>query len=193
MDAPRCSGTLTSGKSKGKPCTRPAGWQTDHPGIGPCLYHGGGDSMWLASDEQEQVEVVVRSALFDKVEAMREDPDLFDGRRELALARALLEKAVEKVEETDYQSPMALQEVRQWIALLLSGQEKVIKSLVSRDYFMTAGAVLLVLKQTGDIWHQEMQKVLDASPELAEMLKDIETRVASRLRHELILPEVTGQ
>ena len=29
------------GRQTGQPCGRPAGWGTDHPGDGPCKFHGG--------------------------------------------------------------------------------------------------------------------------------------------------------
>lgn len=38
-DKPKCGAARRGGS--GSPCTRPAGWGTEHPGIGRCKLHGG--------------------------------------------------------------------------------------------------------------------------------------------------------
>src|SRR5690348_4530669 len=38
---PKCGGRRRAAESEGKPCTRPAGWGTDHAGTGRCKLHGG--------------------------------------------------------------------------------------------------------------------------------------------------------
>lgn len=59
-DRPRCGG-----KRKNRPecCRRPAGWGTDHPGIGRCKLHGGSTPSHQASARAEQARRTEAEAL----------------------------------------------------------------------------------------------------------------------------------
>lgn len=84
-DKPLCGAKL----SKGKPgtCRRPAGWGTEHVGIGACKLHGGKTESHNKSAQLEQA---------------RRDVDLFAARRDIHPAEALLELVQWTAGEVDY-------------------------------------------------------------------------------------------
>lgn len=82
---PKCGAKL----SKGKPgtCRRPAGWGTEHVGIGACKLHGGKTSSHIKAAKTEQA---------------RRDVELFAARRDIRPAEALLELVQWTAGEVDY-------------------------------------------------------------------------------------------
>jgi hypothetical protein len=72
---------------EGQTCRRPAGWGTDHPGIGPCKLHGG-------STPAHKTAAAVTQAKRDVV--------LFGARRDIHPAEALLELVQWTAGEVDY-------------------------------------------------------------------------------------------
>lgn len=86
---PRRYDTCGSKLSKGKPgsCTRPAGWGTDHPGIGACKLHGGSTPSHKTAAVKEQA---------------RRDVALFAARRDIDPGDALLELVQWTAGEVDY-------------------------------------------------------------------------------------------
>lgn len=83
-DKPKCGAPKRQGEGS---CTRPAGWGTDHVGIGKCKLHGG-------STPSHQ-----RNA--QRVRAER-DVELFGARRDVHPAEALLELVQWTAGEVDY-------------------------------------------------------------------------------------------
>ncbi|GAA0528664.1 hypothetical protein GCM10010172_06580 [Paractinoplanes ferrugineus] len=51
-DKPKCGGKRRAAESNGAPCTRPAGWGTDHPGTGRCKLHGGATPSHVAAGKK---------------------------------------------------------------------------------------------------------------------------------------------
>ncbi|MFC5268440.1 hypothetical protein ACFPJ1_40580 [Kribbella qitaiheensis] len=79
-----CGGKKRQGEGD---CTRPAGWGTDHPGLGKCKLHGG-------STQNHKTAAVATQA--------RRDVVLFGGRRDIHPADALLELVHWTAGEVDY-------------------------------------------------------------------------------------------
>lgn len=70
----------------GGPCRRPAGWGTDHSGIGRCKLHGGRNPVRHGRYSQ-----IKREELRDAIARFEADPDPLNILPELAAARALFE------------------------------------------------------------------------------------------------------
>lgn len=91
--------TVCAAKTRsGTLCQRPAGWGTDHVGIGRCKLHGGATPV-----KTGRYSVVKRQALQEKMQQYYNDPSAGDLRSELALLRALLQDYLDRLDEhTDY-------------------------------------------------------------------------------------------
>lgn len=79
--------TCGATKRAGGPCTRPAGWGTDHPGIGTCKLHLGSTKGHTTAARVEQA---------------RRDVVLFAARRDIDPGEALLELVQWTAGEVDY-------------------------------------------------------------------------------------------
>lgn len=81
------------GNGLGFKCTRPAGWQTDHPGTGACGRHGGGAG---APIQKGRKAYVTRSKLANKIDDLLANRAvLTDLSKELAAAKAVFEEMIE--------------------------------------------------------------------------------------------------
>jgi len=83
-------------KSNGEPCQRPAGWGTDHAGVGKCKLHGGAS--------------VVKHGFYSKysnhrlakmIDKISNDEDLLDLRKTIALQQSLILNILEKLEDDE--------------------------------------------------------------------------------------------
>lgn len=83
----------------GRPCQRPAGWGTDHPGSGRCKFHGG------ASTGPKSGPGLYRRKLTPELQAIYDqfltDPNLKRLDEEVALVKALIVQAIEKKYQPD--------------------------------------------------------------------------------------------
>lgn len=75
----------------GEPCTQPAGWGTDHVGVGPCKLHGGASPI-----KHGRYSKLRREALRDLIAQYEQDPDPLNLLPELATARALLQDFLDR-------------------------------------------------------------------------------------------------
>lgn len=82
-DRTKCGANTRSGH----PCGRPAGWGTEHPGIGTCKLHGG------STTNHNKAAAVVQA---------QRDVELFAARRDIHPAEALLELVQWTAGEVDY-------------------------------------------------------------------------------------------
>lgn len=80
-DPRHCGGRKRQGEGT---CTRPAGWGTDHVGVGPCKLHGGNNRV-----KHGRYSRIKRSALRHLIAEYEADPDPLNILPELAAERAL--------------------------------------------------------------------------------------------------------
>lgn len=59
MSSARCGGKTRTPDKKGKPCARPAGWGTPHPGYGKCKFHGGSTKNGRKAAKKEWVDTQI--------------------------------------------------------------------------------------------------------------------------------------
>jgi hypothetical protein len=76
---------------QGTPCSRPAGWGTDHVGQGRCKLHGGASPI-----KHGRYSKVARAKLSSVLEAIEADPDPLNLLPELQLVRAQAAYFLEK-------------------------------------------------------------------------------------------------
>lgn len=108
--APRICGAKA--KSTGKPCTRPAGWSTEHPGEGRCKFHGGvvgrqlkhGRSVKQVSDPMRYSQLG-NPRIRTLIAEFAADPDPLNVLPELATMRALAQDYIERVEKGEKGEP----------------------------------------------------------------------------------------
>ena len=93
-------------KSTGLPCTREAGWGTDHVGEGRCKFHGGVVGRQLIHGRQvKQVSDPMRYSRLSNprirqlIAEFQQDPDPLNVLPELATMRALLTDYLERVQK----------------------------------------------------------------------------------------------
>jgi hypothetical protein len=82
-------------RQAGRPCSRPAGWGTDHPGGGRCKLHGGASSGRPVTHGRYSLKH--RKSLLGKVDRLLSDPTPGDLSQELALTRALLQDYLDRL------------------------------------------------------------------------------------------------
>jgi len=75
-------------------CRHPAGFRTDHPGIGPCYLHGGRTPV-----KHGRYSKIRPLQLRKLIQAHEEDPDPLNLLPELALGRALFEDFLKRAKE----------------------------------------------------------------------------------------------
>jgi hypothetical protein len=78
------------------PCTRPAGWGTEHPGLGRCKLHGGRGQLAGQLSKGGRWSRLTVPRIRNLVDAHNADGDPLNPLPELALARSLLEDYVER-------------------------------------------------------------------------------------------------
>lgn len=71
-------------------CGQPAGWGTDHTGVGRCKYHNG------RPPTHGRYARYLSTSLGDEIARLKEDPDPLNLDEELATARALLARALDR-------------------------------------------------------------------------------------------------
>src|SRR5687768_3240460 len=86
-------------RQTGQPCSRPAGWGTDHAGLGKCKLHGGASSG--RPPIHGRYSLAHRRSLQAKVERFLLDPTPGDLTGELALTRALLQDYLDRFASED--------------------------------------------------------------------------------------------
>lgn len=84
------------GKQKGQPCKRPAGWGTDHPGVGKCKLHGG-----LSPAPTGRYSKIQRPRVKELLQQFESDPDPMNLLPEAQLLRALLTDYIERYDAQD--------------------------------------------------------------------------------------------
>lgn len=93
-DGPHATCGATT-KRKGTPCSKPAGWRTDHAGVGRCYLHGGATPV-----KHGRYSTIKHERLRTLIEQHAAADDPLNILPELAAARALFQDFVERYEET---------------------------------------------------------------------------------------------
>lgn len=73
------------GRQKNCPCRHPAGFRTDHPGVGRCYLHGGRNPI-----KHGRYSTIIPAQLRATFEALRADPDMNSLAEEVARLRLVL-------------------------------------------------------------------------------------------------------
>lgn len=110
------------GRSRHKgagPCGNPAGYKTDHPGVGACKYHGG-----CTPIKHGKYATTAHEPLRLLIEQYERDPDPLSMVSELATARAVFQTYLNKI--TDYGLSA---EVVELIVRLVSDITRIIKRI----------------------------------------------------------------
>ncbi|NLA83026.1 MAG: hypothetical protein GX854_00550 [Clostridiales bacterium] len=81
-------------KGSGEPCQRPAGWGTDHPGVGKCKLHGGASPV-----KHGLYSKYTSHRLADMVDKLSNDEELLDLRKTIALQQALILNILDQIKK----------------------------------------------------------------------------------------------
>ncbi|WP_406507643.1 hypothetical protein [Streptomyces sp. NBC_00212] len=120
-------------KQQPGPCTRPAGWGTDHAGAGRCKLHGGSTPNQKASAARQHAEAEARAVLAELGVAPVEDPL----KQLLALAGQVLawQKAtaelVNRLDAVRYQSATGSEQIRAEVVLYERAMDRAVAVLTA--------------------------------------------------------------
>ena len=125
--------------SSGRACRLPAGWGTEHEGVGPCRYHegkaAGGRYVPLVALADEGLRPLVTRLI-------EQDMELFDLRYELAVLRAVFARESGKADARQ------LAELARAIAAVAA---KLREMEVGKHYYVHVNVVGLVLRAVGEV------------------------------------------
>lgn len=87
---------------QGLPCKRPAGWGTNHAGIGKCKLHGGSSPIKHGLYSKQ---LAHSTDIQQRIEQLKNDPELVNIASHLAAVVACLEKVIEQLtsDHKDYE------------------------------------------------------------------------------------------
>lgn len=91
METHTTCGAKTTSTPDGAPCSKVAGWRTDHPGQGRCYLHGGGSPI-----KHGRYSKITRPRIKAWLEEFESDPDPLNLEAEVKLLRALIIDYVER-------------------------------------------------------------------------------------------------
>src|SRR6056297_3141188 len=80
-------------KKDGSPCQKPAGWGTDHPGVGKCKLHGGATPV-----KHGLYSKYTNNRLAEKIDELSENEELLDLRKTIALQQSIILNILEKMD-----------------------------------------------------------------------------------------------
>lgn len=109
----------------GRPCRKMAGAGTAHRGTGFCFYHD--KTAVIISDDHRTVAVHLRSQQFrQRVRQLQSDPQILELDREIAVARALLERVEHGTEDIgEYPRPVIFNMILQTIGRLVERKHRI--------------------------------------------------------------------
>jgi len=119
---PICGSTLTY---SGRPCRKPAGAGTAHPGEGYCFYHD--KTAVIVNDGHRTLPFHLSSQTFRKrAIELSSDPNILDLDREIAFARVLLERVEHGTEDIgDYPRPVIFNMILATIGRLVERKHRI--------------------------------------------------------------------
>jgi len=126
--------------SSGKPCQNPAGWGTNHPGIGPCRYHE--KDQPLAGRHLPSYFLLDNKLRDDVVRMLENDTELNNLRYELAVLKTRF------LREADTMAPSSLASLAATIARLTNTIHDI---EVGRHLYIHVNVLGLVLQAVGQV------------------------------------------
>lgn len=151
---------------KGKTCTHPAGYRTEHFGTGRCWLHGGIVGAIIKKTSYD--------VLMERAVEYADDPNVFDLRMQIGTLRAMMDSALEQYAQTG--NLEALHAVRQTIDSSVKAVESFFAMCYHKNFAITVAQLDVVLRQIVEIITTEI-----ADPAVRE-------KIAERLVHELVVP-----
>lgn len=97
----------------GSPCRNRAGYKTDHPGEGRCHLHGGSTPV-----QHGLYSKLSRYDLGDRIQELREDPQLTDLREQIAVQSAMIERYLKEIADQETVDADTLKAVNRAVDLL---------------------------------------------------------------------------
>ena len=182
ITAPRC-GHRTS---FGKPCRNPAGWGTDHPGVGPCRWHE--SAAERAGKSAPPIHALANPELRPLILNMIEDDQaLFDLRFEVATLRALFATAASR----DDVNPRELVHLAKAIAGVAA---RLREMEVGKHYYIHVNVLGLVLQAVGEVARQYLpsERRSDFARDLQHVLRGMLPAATSRGIAASAIVDVTG-
>lgn len=169
----------------GNPCTRPAGWGTQHSGEGKCKLHGGAATGRPLIHGRYAKSPNGR--LGKKIREHMEDPNPLDLRPELALLRSLIDHFMGKLEEIE-KDPT--REDAGTFLLLIQGIQKVVDTIskVQTREALTANESMYLLVSLADILQTEIGYIRREEIGEEQALRHI----LGKLRSRVALPGLPG-
>jgi len=90
-------------KKSGEPCQKPAGWGTDHVGVGKCKLHGGATPV-----KHGMYSKYTNHRLAEMVDKLSDDEELLDLRKTIALQQSLILSILEKLNDGEIEFSQSL-------------------------------------------------------------------------------------
>lgn len=155
-------------KKDGSPCQKPAGWGTDHPGIGKCKLHGGASPI-----KHGLYSKYTDHRLAEMVDRLAEDEELLDLRKSIALQQSIILSILEKLDEGELQFNQSLAKTLNTLADKLGRNiERRQKVEEGEKYILEITEVQNIVNQVVTIVDEEV-KDGEAVKRIAGRLKDV--------------------
>lgn len=152
-----------------RPCERPAGWGTVHPGTGACKLHGGATPYGISS-------AILHSELADQVEEYANNPKLLDLKVIVAKMQAVADFFMvgDEGREIPPQYEKAMQALSQATAAIKTMND----ILYSRRMAVSVDEMHTILSDIATIIREELAGYPDVQERIARRLTERISRVA---------------
>lgn len=155
-------------KGTGEPCTRPAGWGTDHPGVGKCKLHGGATPI-----KHGLYSKYTNHRLADMIEKLSEDEDLLNLRKTIAFQQSLILDILNRLDDGNLEMDQGI------INTLSSLADKLGRNIERRQkveegekYILQIEEVQRIIEQVVIIIKEEISEI-DVINNIAERLEGL--------------------
>ena len=180
---PLCGAKKRGSGEPGEFCQNISGYKTEHVGSGRCYYHGGatGSGRPVLHGKYSK-----KLSLYDKIQEIKEDPQLLNADEPVALLRALLNEQIFKHDEASSQYTEALEK---W----LDDNEGNIEDFPDPpepDQFVNPELIRLVVqaqKVAHDMRYQ--RRATMPIPQVGQMILSISEKAVDIMRRHRLPPE----
>ena len=138
-------------------CTRPAGWGTDHPGIGHCKLHGGSTTTQTTQANRRRAEDEARALLAELHVSPVEDPlqALLKIAGQVLAWQEATASLVNELEEVRYEGATGAEQLRAEVALYERAMDRAVQVL-------SAIARLNIEERLARVTERQADAVIDA-------------------------------